>query len=684
MAYEISFTDALNKGIITVEENTPNTETSLTLIGRNLSDYGKIVNENFLHLLESFANDTPPGNPVEGQVWYDTTNGINQLKIYDGAQWVSAGGLNKASKQPSNEVSNNGDVWVDTSNQQLYIYSGSGWVLVGPDYSQGSSTGTKFENITSTSNIENPVVITYVENTPIAIFSNSEFRPKSTISGYTTIKPGVNLNTNLRLYGTVEKSESLVANNIAYPGSEFARLSANNIFEQKLRIRNNQGLGLGETETLSLSVSGTNSLIANKSNDGYISLIVNNTTTAIRATFDGKVGILNESPQEALDVNGNFKVNGHLTSTGTVDSSSINDGAAVFAGGVGIAKNLNVGGNLVVENNITAASITPVAGTTPNLGSAPQPYNEIHATTYFGDTFRGDFVGNVSGNSSSSAKLNSLTEFTFVGDIELESPVEFDGATGGLEKVFTTRLKDEFFTGKPEYTDNISRTEQVLIFKTASGPGDTQPENNFYTATVEKIVSTVPTFYLGMIMPYAGETAPVGWMICDGRSLVRSQYEELFQVVGTRYGSPTPLEFRVPDLRGRLPMGYLDSAVRDNPADEDRVYDEPAANILGADGGAQRRWITQDKLPQHSHTLVDSEDGASYFAVTNVTGTANGESVNLTGNDPGSGVVETGGIVDSVINSETVPGYTELQDVGDKFDIVPPYITVNYIMYVGV
>lgn len=682
MAYEVSFTDAVNKGIITVDENTPNTETSLTLIGRNLADYGKLLNENFLHLLENFANDTPPVNPIEGQTWYDTTNGINQLKIYDGAQWVSAGGLNKSSKQPSNEVSNVGDIWVDTSNQQLYIYTGSGWVLVGPDYSQGSNSGTKFETITSTANIANEVVTTYVSGVPITIISNTEFRPKATIQGFNIIKPGVNLSSLVKFYGLVEKAENVLVNGIAYPGSDFARLSAANIFEQSIRVRNNRGIGVGETETLNLSITGSNALISNKSNDGYIDIKVNNTLTAIRASFDGKVGILNESPQEALDVFGNFKVSGHITSTGTVDSSSINDGAATFAGGVGIAKNLNVGGNLVVENNITAAGITPIAGTTPNLGSITSKYNEIYATTYFGDTFRGDFIGNVSGNSSSAAKLNSLTEFTFVGDIELETPVQFDGATGGLQKTFNTKLKDTFFVGKPEYTDNISRTEQILIFKTGTGPGDTLPENNFYTATVEKIVSVVPTFQLGMIMPYAGEVAPAGWILCDGRSLARTQYENLFQVIGTRYGSPTPLEFRVPDLRGRMPLGYLDGVIRDNPADEDRVYDDPAANILGADGGAQRIWITEDNLPNHSHNLVDETDGTTYFAITNVTGTA-GISTNLTGTSPGSGVIETGGLVGGTTNNQTVPGYNTPQDVGEKINTVSPYVTVNYIIYSG-
>ena len=74
MAYEIPFTDNANKGTITVEDKSINTDTSLQLVGRNLADYGSGLNTNFLQMLENFANANPPSNPVEGQLWYDTTS----------------------------------------------------------------------------------------------------------------------------------------------------------------------------------------------------------------------------------------------------------------------------------------------------------------------------------------------------------------------------------------------------------------------------------------------------------------------------------------------------------------------------------------------------------------------------------------------------------------------------------
>ena len=88
MAYLVSHTDLANKGTITVEDNTINQVTSLDIPGRNTTAYGTAIADSFLHLLENFAFNTSPRNPVEGQLWYDTTVGVNQLKIFDGTNWI--------------------------------------------------------------------------------------------------------------------------------------------------------------------------------------------------------------------------------------------------------------------------------------------------------------------------------------------------------------------------------------------------------------------------------------------------------------------------------------------------------------------------------------------------------------------------------------------------------------------
>lgn len=61
--------------------------------------------------------------------------------------------------------------------------------------------------------------------------------------------------------------------------------------------------------------------------------------------------------------------------------------------------------------------------------------------------------------------------------------------------------------------------------------------------------------YLGQIVLFAGNFAPRGWAICDGRLMVISQYQALFAILGTTYGGDGRFNFALPDLRGRVPVG---------------------------------------------------------------------------------------------------------------------------------
>ena len=94
------------------------THTSLTLIGKDYAGYGQFLNENFVYLLENFASTTSPANPLKGQLWWDTTNNI--LKVYSGASWkISTGATSAPYAAPPGDLSAlGGDLWWDTTNAQ--------------------------------------------------------------------------------------------------------------------------------------------------------------------------------------------------------------------------------------------------------------------------------------------------------------------------------------------------------------------------------------------------------------------------------------------------------------------------------------------------------------------------------------------------------------------------------------
>lgn len=65
------------------------------------------------------------------------------------------------------------------------------------------------------------------------------------------------------------------------------------------------------------------------------------------------------------------------------------------------------------------------------------------------------------------------------------------------------------------------------------------------------------TFYapVGAVVPFGGSVAPGGWLICNGASVARATYADLFDVIGTRYGSVDGSSFTLPSFNGRVPLG---------------------------------------------------------------------------------------------------------------------------------
>ena len=71
--------------VANVLEGTVNTQTSLNLIGQNYKNYGQLIAENFVHILENFSRDTAPSNPLVGQLWYKPTDGYLYMLDQDGS-----------------------------------------------------------------------------------------------------------------------------------------------------------------------------------------------------------------------------------------------------------------------------------------------------------------------------------------------------------------------------------------------------------------------------------------------------------------------------------------------------------------------------------------------------------------------------------------------------------------------
>jgi hypothetical protein len=223
MSYTVTTTAGTT--IATVADGTVNTtSTSLVLIGKNYAGYGIFLNENYVQLLENFSNSTPPAKPLTGQLWYDNVNDI--LKVYNSVtnQWKPISSSISQGTAPSASVSVTGDIWWDTTNAQLKVWSGSAWITIGPSYTSTSGTsGPVTESILDTNS--NPHVVTkfYVSNSVIAILSkDATFSPQTTIPGFSTIIPGMNLISQNTLAGAQFTGTTTGATNLGgYTASDF-------------------------------------------------------------------------------------------------------------------------------------------------------------------------------------------------------------------------------------------------------------------------------------------------------------------------------------------------------------------------------------------------------------------------------------------------------------------------------
>jgi microcystin-dependent protein len=99
--------------------------------------------------------------------------------------------------------------------------------------------------------------------------------------------------------------------------------------------------------------------------------------------------------------------------------------------------------------------------------------------------------------------------------------------------------------------------------------------------------------YVGEIRMFAGNFAPAGWMFCEGQLLSISEYETLFQLIGTTYGGDGQSTFALPDLRGRLPLHQGNGF------------------ILAETGGAEEITLTVNQIAAHNHPWLASEAVAS-------------------------------------------------------------------------
>ena len=320
MSYTITKTNGTTLG--TILDGTINTSfTSLTLIGRNYANYGQLIANDLVALLENFAYSSEPANPLAGQLYWNTTD--KRLRVYTGTAFKIVSSCTAQTTAPTTTVA--GDLWWDTTYSQLYIYNGTdpysaaGWILVGP---QRDGSGAVWEQITDNAAIVHDVLSIKLNNARTSIVSrDSEFTPAVAIAGFTTIKAGINANTSVgsaTFWG--------LANNSSYlggiPAANYFNAVTGGTSEGAVTIATNSGLTVGTSSNLQITTTtaGGVSIKATRNNqdiDFYANISGTNTNVLNLDGATGNATLIAASITGDLTVGDDLLVAGDLAVSGT-------------------------------------------------------------------------------------------------------------------------------------------------------------------------------------------------------------------------------------------------------------------------------------------------------------------------------------------------------------------------------
>lgn len=642
MSYIINKTDG--SILVTLNDGTVDTTTDLVLIGKNYSGYGEYQNENFVKLLENFKNTSAPATPLEGQIWYDSAN--KSIKVYNGTGFKLPPVASSSSTAPTNK--NTGDLWYDSTNQQLNFWDGAAWKVIGPAYSASLGTVGDVYDTISNGVTTYPVIKKFLAGNLISVISkDSQFTPSPSVAGFPTIRPGYNISANYSMNvlddlfvsgdatvtgtinGNATSSSTIAVIDTPTAGTYYLTFTTGTTGNQTLRTDASTLTYDPSTDTLNVgNISGSITNATNATNASNIA-VTNTTTTAPATTYyltfttgtTGNQTLRTDSSTLTYDPTGN-SITANLSGTATAATTATT--ATNLAGGAtgsipyqtssGTTDFLAIGTNNYVLTSTGTGLTWTSTGTATNVTVTPENAGTLHYLTFVtNSTSSGQLLKidtstltyNAVGNTITANLNGTASKATYIaggttGSIPYQTASDTTAflAVGANNYVLTSNGTGIQWSAIPtpaKATNIAGGSAGSVPYQTASDTTAFLPigtSGKVLQSTGSAVQWADVGMPTGAVIPYAGSSAPTGWVLCDGSSYTTASQGALYAVIGYTYGG-SGANFLVPNLNGRVVAG-VDSA----------GTTLSFGTALGATGGTQTHTLTIAEMPSHTHDNV--------------------------------------------------------------------------------
>ena len=515
MSYSIRQTDGtelliLADGIINTDK------VAISLIGKNVSNFGDAQNENFLHMLENFANVTQPrGDLLNGQIWYSKNERVLRPAFYDGTNWrpmavllysntttdvlVNAGGRNfAASKQ--------GDLWFDSIKKQLHVVtdatSGTVTTLIGPESVDGFSTSRmQSVKMVDTLGTSYPVIHMTVDGEVIGIISGSAFTPGavSSLAGFTKVFRGITLkNYNSSTLYTTATTDVQLHGLHEQLNPTFVRRNIEEHIQSDWYFDNNYRLNFGTTAQSAVSWSTA--------------------TTALTLQSTGGVR-LQSSTKAVTFLNGKL-----LPSDNTI---ALGDTGTRF--------------NFVYTDNIVSGNVAPIADGLYNLGTTGTRWSQVNAISLQGNLLTANLSSVSTLTSTNILSSNLVSTRATVSNLTATN-LTFNNLTDSIANIIINKI-DADGTLSDDSDSNLATQKAIKTYV------------DVIASSLQSAISGLNTVPTGSVFYVVMSSAPAGYLVCDGSLQSTTTYPALFAAIGYSYGGAGST-FRLPDLRGEFIRGH--------------------------------------------------------------------------------------------------------------------------------